>query len=134
MDSLDDMRRAMVELMDELGGPVLYTHNSSEGSYNPSTGEYTATVQTFNLKGILMDMPLHRNGMQVKAGTMIQDGDKLLFVVPAPGMLEVPYLTSMENVSADTVKTGTTVWRVYNVKTADPDGSGPIVYEFYLRR
>jgi hypothetical protein len=134
MDSLDDFRRAVADLMAELGGPITYHHTEPDGTYNPSTGEYTNQETSFNLTGILMDMPLRRNGMQVKGGTMIQDGDKQLFLIPPAGMLEVLNTTAIENIAADRVVAGSTSWRVYNVKTTDPAQTGPIVYEFYLRR
>lgn len=126
-----DIYRAMVDLMYEVGANVTYTHRS-DGEYDPATGTMTETETVFTVRGIMMDMPLNRNGMQIKDGTLIQDGDKVLYLVPPADMLG-PNPT-LENTATDFVLAGGVRWRVYNVKTLNPDGTGVIVYEFYLRR
>lgn len=134
MNSLDDFRRAVLDLINEFGGPVTYHHTKPGGEYNPETGEYGETIFSYPVRGILMDMPLRRNGIQMKDGTMIQDGDKQLFLIPPTGMLEVMNSTGLENTASDRVDAAGTSWRVYNVKSTDPAQTGSIVYELYLRR
>lgn len=146
MNALDDFRRAAMDLIRELGGPVTYIHsitnnpydpNAPQGTYDPETGNYVpAAVLEFHLTGVLIDLSLKRDGMQVKTETMIQDGDKVLYIVPTQYMLEklTPEGLYLENIASDRVKVGAVVYRVYNIKTTDPAGTGGIVYELYLRR
>ena len=146
MDALDDFRRGAMELIRELGGPVTYVHSvtnnphdpdAPQGTYNPETGEYEpAAVIEFPLTGVLIDLTLKRDGMGVKPGTMIQDSDKVCHVVPSPMMIESlgPEGLFTENIAGDYLKVGPVTYRVYNIKSTDPRGTGAIVYELYLRR
>lgn len=142
---MDDFKNAVSDLIAELGGPVTYYHtlgnnpydsNASSGVYDPATGQFTTPTYEYQLKGILLDLSLNRNGMGAKEGTLIQEGDKVLYAQPNSLMLEriTPSGFFMENVAADRVKIGAVSYRVYNVKTINPTGADTIVCEFYLRR
>jgi hypothetical protein len=146
MADLSDFQKAIAEMIADFGDTVTYYHqkgnnpydasDTSMGTYDPTTGTFTADVNQFSVKGILMDLQLKQNGMGVQSGTMIQEGDKVLYLVPSADMLETttPAGLYTENVAADRVKVGAVDYKIFNVKALDPTGTGAILYEFYLRR
>jgi hypothetical protein len=99
------------------------------GVYDPNTGTVTTTEVQATVKLILMDLTLQSNGYSTKYGTLIQAGDKEMYVAPTSQM----QLLGIDP-ATDTVKVGNIVYKVVTFKEVNPTGDRPIVYSLYVRR
>jgi hypothetical protein len=127
---MDDLDRAVFELMGEFGTIAKYVQTST-GEYDPSTGTTGEVEIEHTIEAILMDLTLSSNGLSLKYGTQIEAGDKELLVHP-------PRTQSGEAAFApnpsDYVIVNGTRYRVITFKEVNPTGEAAILYSLYIRR
>lgn len=128
---MEDFDSAIMSFFSEFGFTATYL-SASEGTYNPATGENTVAVTEIPVEAIQLDLPLVRNGMSTSTGTLIQDGDKQLFVRP-PNKSDENSDALVVNPAADRVRIGATEWRIVTAKETNPTGSNQILIELYIR-
>lgn len=138
MSDFSDFRAAVSGLMDDFGTTATYIAQIDTGEYDPATGQVSVTVGEYSVRAIMTDMTLRSNGQTVKSGTLIQEGDKLVFVEPTTELLPVLYPSGAieADPTDDKIKVGSITYKVVSVKVVDPaaTGTAPIVWELYVRR
>lgn len=129
---MDDFDRTVLEFMQEFGFTATYLQ-AGTASYNPATGENTVAVTEIPVEAIQMDLPLVRNGVSTVSGTLIQDGDKQLFIRP-PHKSNVANPVLVVNPAADRIRIGLTEWRIVTTKEINTSNSNSMLLELYIRR
>lgn len=123
-----DMAATAQELLVEFGGPVT-VRQVVTGEYDPDLGEApTATVDNGGV-GALFDYSAQAAGLANMAGSVIETGDKQLYL--APELAEGGAMP--EPKPADLVLALGATWRVVTVKTLAPAGLA-LLYELQLRQ
>lgn len=103
------------------------------GQYDPNTGTTPTTVTEIDVEVILMDLTLQSNGYSVKYGTLVQAGDKDIYMRP-PNKV-VPYMMPLEiNPATDSVRVNGIVYKIVTMKEVNTTGTNAIVYSLYARR
>lgn len=124
----EDFDRTVLELMNEFGTTGKFVKTKT-GAYDPNTGTTTTVVVEATVQLIVMDLTLQSNGYSVKYGTMIQAGDKEIYIRPTDQM----QLLGIDP-ATDAVKVGDVTYKVVTHKEVNPTGTHPIVYSLYVRR
>lgn len=127
---MHDLERTVLEFMNESGFTAFI--NRVSGEYDPELSTVVNTSKVIPVKAIILDLTLQSNGLGEKLGTDILAGDKQLFVQPARGS-SGPIPLQLDP-GKDTVKVGTTVYKIVTVKEINTTGTYPILYELYIRR
>ncbi len=101
--------------------------------YDPATGEAIQSTIEIPLQGLLLDLTLRSNGTGTAPGTLIQDGDKELYIRPPEKTdpLAAPLVMHPES---DKIRIGSTIYSVVEMKEANNSASNPIVYLLYIRK
>ncbi len=129
---MEDFDSAIMSFFSEFGFSATYLQ-ASTATYNPATGENVVTVTEIPVEAIQLDLPLTRNGASTATGTLIQDGDKQLFIRP-PKKTNIGYPVLAVNPAADRVRIGLTEWRIVTAKELNPSTQDSILIELYIRR
>lgn len=113
------------ELLAEFGQEIIL-YASMPGGYNPATGQSSATDAGYYGRGAAFDFNFRDSGQTFGAGTLIQAGDRQLYLspvgVPAPKPGDLVDLADGSR------------WNVAAVKTTDPSSAEPVIFECLLRR
>lgn len=123
-----DMAATAQELLVEFGGPITVRHIVT-GEYDPDLGEAPTTAVDNDGIGALFDYTAQAAGVANMAGSVIETGDKQLYLAPelvAGGAMPEPK-------PADLVLALSATWRVVTVKTLAPAGV-VLLFELQLRR
>lgn len=128
---MEDFDFTVEELMKEFGFVATYV-KQEVGEYDPSIGESTVTTTEIPVEAILLDLTLQSNGLSVKYGTLIQAGDKELYIRPPEKVDDVDSLVI--DPSSDVIKVGNITYKIVSVKELNTTGSNPILYSLYVRR
>lgn len=116
------------ELLVESGGPVT-VRQVVTGEYDPELGEAPTTTVDNDGIGALFDYTAQAAGLANLAGSVIETGDKQLYLAPqlaAGGPMPEPK-------PADLVLALGATWRVVTVKTLAPTGLA-LLFELQLRQ
>lgn len=122
-----DMAATAQELQVEFGGPVT-VRRVVTGEYDPDLGQAPATTVDNDGIGALFDYSAQAAGLANIAGSVIETGDKQLYLAPelaAGGAMPEPR-------PADLVLALGATWHVVTVKTQAPPGL-TLLYEIQLR-
>lgn len=110
-----------------------YYQQFTDGSYDVSTGENTTVMTETPCRIILEDLTRNSNGLSSAFGTDILAGDKNCYLYP-PEKVN-PLLTHLVvNTNGDKLRIGSTAYKIINMKSTDPTGSNPILYQLMLRK
>lgn len=103
------------------------------GPYDTSTGEAPVVRTEIPVSAILLDLIGSVNGFSTKYGTLIQAGDKELYVLPPnkSDPLAAPLDVDPAN---DRIRINTITYKIVAMKEANPDANMPLLYNFMLRR
>lgn len=129
---MDDLDAAMLEFIKEYPASASLIR-ASEGAYNPATATVAVTTEELPVQGILMDLTLQSNGLSVKYNTLVEAGDKELYLRPPHktyGWVQ-PYAISP---SSDKIRIGGVVYKIVTLKELNPTGADPVLITLYLRR
>lgn len=129
-NGLDDLDQAVFEIMGEFG--TLVTYLKQTGTYNILTDEIPEAFSEYIVEGLLMDLTLSSNGLSLKYGTLIQAGDKELYIRPpkTPEGLDVLVISP----AADFVLAAGVKYNIVTFKEVNPTGDAALLYTLYLRR
>jgi hypothetical protein len=129
---LDDFDATVLAFIQDYGTTFTLVKSTGE-AYDPATATVVQTTEDIPVQAILMDLTLQSNGLSVKYGTLIQAGDKELYMRP-PHKTN-PTLSPVEIVPAiDKIVAGNIVYNIVTMKELNPSGSDPILFTLYLRR
>jgi len=123
-----DMAATAQELLVEFGGRVT-VRQVVTGEYDPELGEAPTTTVDNDGIGALFDYTAQAAGLANMAGSVIETGDKQLYLAPdraAGGSMPEPK-------PADLVLAQGATWHVVTVKTLAPAGLA-MLFELQLRR
>lgn len=138
MQDFSDFAGLVSSMMDEFGGNATFITQIDTGEYNPATGTNTVVTSEIPIRAILMDLTLQSNGQGTKDKTLIQDGDKVLYVRPTDYLLPIlmPDGVLVVDSADDRVIVGGIKYKVVTMKAIDPTASElqPLLYELYIRR
>jgi len=128
----DDFDVTVAEFMDELGTSGTYVHKI-QGEYDPATGQVEATLVETPVQVIVMDLTLQSNGFSTKYGTLVEAGDKEIFVRPPVKSDPTAQLLEMSPAGGRII-VGSIEYKIVSIKSIDPTGASPIIYSLYVRR
>lgn len=138
MQDFSDLIGLVDSMMDEFGLTATLVTTLDGGDYDPTTGTITPIVENIPIRCILMDLTLQSNGAGTRDKTLIQDGDKILYVRPSDTLLPILMPNGILAIDSadDKVIVGGYTYDVVTTKTLDPTASGtaPIMFELYIRR
>lgn len=128
MQDFSDFHEMVREMMKDFGTQGTLVSRTG-GDYDPATGEVSVSDTETSITCILMDMTLQSNGSGTKDKTLIQDGDKVLYVEPSPNVQSI-------DSTSDKVVVGGITYDIVTMKMIDPTAtnSSPLLYELYLRK
>lgn len=132
MSAEQDFMRMILDFMND--DPMTATYYQYAIVYNPATSENEELLVSQTLvHAILLDFDRTSNGFSTKFGTLIEAGDKELYMLPT--QKEDPLATPIiPNPAADRITVAGITYKVVIVKSADPTGSNPLLYNIMLRR
>lgn len=128
---MDDFDTAVMELMAEFGTTATYIKRVS--TYDTTTSENVETTKEIPVQVILMDLTLQSNGLSTKFGTLIQAGDKEMFVRP-PNKTDNGVAPLTVDPSNDSVRVKGIEYRIVSSKEVNTTGADTIIYDLYVRR
>lgn len=130
--SFDDFDQTVLEFMNDFGFDATYLQ-SSEGTYDPNIGENVVTTTEIPIRAILLDRILKNDGIGTQPGSLIQAGDKQLFIQPTQ-KVDVDAAPLVVNPSSDRVRVGADTYKVVVAKEINTTAADQILIELYIRR
>lgn len=132
MSAEQDFLRSILDFFSDDPAEGTY-HQYTEGDYDTSTSEYAIVKVDTPVKIILLDFDRISNGLSSKFGTEVLAGDKELYLLPTQKAdpLAIPI---NPNPTSDRITVAGTTYKIVVVKSADPTGSNPLLYNMMLRR
>lgn len=132
MTTASDFDRVVLEFMAD--DPLIaYYISVISGEYDPSTGTSPTTTIMTPVQALLLDLTKTTNGLSVKFGTEVVEGDKELFVRP-PEKTDIYASPLVINTAADRIKIGNVEYKIANMKEVNPSAANVILYDFHIRR
>lgn len=126
MERIDPIVRTVANLMAIRGGTGLLTVQGAS-VYDPETATVQIKTVAVQARILVFDFILKSYGDRMVAGGLVETGDKQVFVKAEDG---VPYPTpNKSEIVIDDI-----TYRVAVVKSHNPSGVKPIMYELYARR
>lgn len=117
--------RVVANMMARYGGAASVVI-VSKGTYDVETSSVPTTETQYAVKAMVFDYTLQSNGSQTEKNSLIQTGDKQVFVQPTD---DVPALSPEK----DFVVIGTKRYRIITYKELNPAQSGNILMELFVR-
>lgn len=130
MSAQDDFNRMIVDFFND--DPLTVTYQSNSESYSDVTGFNTVSTVSIPCRAIFLDHQLRTSGDSTKDGTLIRQGDKLLFMRP-PEKSDTYRLPLVINQALDRILVGTVSYKIVTFKQTNPSAADCILYEIYLR-
>jgi hypothetical protein len=132
MSSASDFDRMILDFFRD-DPATAYYQKSSLGTYDPATGEVASTLIEVPVQIILLDLTRNSNGLSSKFGTEILSGDKECYILP-PEKADPLALPLVIDTTADRIRIGSIVYKVFRMQEANPTGASPLLYNLMLRR
>lgn len=132
MSNFQDFHNMVSEFMTEWGFTATFIHTAST-TPNDLTGRATSEVVEIPVQAIRMELIRPMEGSGNKTGTLIQDGDLVMYVRPTEQVDKFAEALSVKT-STDRFKIKGVTWKVVTVKQYDPSASDCVLYEFYIRK
>jgi hypothetical protein len=103
-------------------------------TYDPTTSENTVSYQDYAVNILVFDYVRKQEGVGTEKNTLVQTGDKQVYVQPPQKTdtgIPLPHLSP----NSDFLKVGDKTYKIVTVKQYNPSMSsdGCIVYELYVR-
>lgn len=105
-----------------------------EEEYDVETSENTVRYQEYPVNALFFDYIDKMNGLTSKGNTLIQTGDKQVYVQP-PNKMETGVPLPHLNPNRDTLRLDDMVYKIITFKQHNPSmtSSGSVLYELYVR-
>jgi hypothetical protein len=113
--------------MDREGKDAQIVQVGKDGTYDPTTGSYSDTDVTTACRIIMFDFALLTNGVQTKAGTLIEANDKQVYMT-------APLLVGKPSATGDYLLINGKQWRIMLIKEYNPTTSQTIMYDLLVRK
>ena len=116
-----------------LDDPMTATYLQYIEEYDYSTSENILIEVRTPVSGILLDFDRTSNGLSSKFGEMVLAGDKDFYMLPT--QKRDPLATPIvPNTTSDKIIVAGITYKIHVMKSADPTGAAPLLYNFMLRR
>lgn len=109
------------------------TYQQYTSVYNLATSENEETQVDTTVKVILLDIDRTSNGFSTKFGTLVNAGDKEVWILP-PQKADPLATPLVPNPAADRITIAGITYKIVVIKEANPTGSNVLVYNAMLRR
>lgn len=106
----------------------------STNTYNPATSSATIQETSYPCRGIIFDLTLQSNGDQTKPNTLIEMGDKQLFIQPPKddGWYQENEAEAIYP-NKDKIKINGKLYKIVTFKQVNPSLSESVLWECYIR-
>ena len=121
-----DFDRAILEFMADFPLTVTYV-KYGVGVFNPATGETTNTTTQYSVSAIIQDLMRTSNGVSTKFDTLIQQGDKEIYIKPIDGLV-------ISSPTQDSIIVNNITYSIVVMRELNPTMSAPILYNFMVRQ
>jgi hypothetical protein len=125
-----DFDRMVAQFMRD--DPLTVFYLSVQNTYDDLTGVNTRTEVRIPCKAIFLDYQLRSSGDGTKPATLIQEGDKLLYMQP-PNKADSLVAPLVIDPSADRVEIEGVVYKIVIFKQTNPSAANCLLFELYLR-
>jgi hypothetical protein len=133
MTDFSDFDKAVGEFFNDFGFEATFL-KAVDGTYNTATGRNEgATTSEIPVEAILMDLTLQSNGLSTKFGTLVQAGDKELYLRPT-NKTDPVLLPLVITPGKDKVKVSGVVYNIVTMKEINTTASEPLLFDLYIRR
>lgn len=125
---MDSFNRVVANMMNRFGGEAqAIIPVEGQGAYNVETSEYeTIPPMIYTIKVMVFDFTLQSNGTQTQPGSLIQAGDKQVFVQPLENM---PKLKP----NKDFILISDTKYKIVTYKELNPSQADNMLIELFVR-
>jgi hypothetical protein len=131
MSAASDFDRMILEFIND--DPMTATYLRYIEEYDYATSENVLVEIATPVSGILLDFDRTSNGLSSKFGEMVLAGDKDFYMLPT--QKRDPLATPIvPNTTSDKISVAGITYKCHVVKSSDPTGSSPLLYNFMLRR
>ena len=129
---MTDMDETLLEFIREYPGEATLIRQTT-GAYSPATGEVVTTLEEIPVEAILMDLTLQSNGLSTKYGTLVEAGDKELYMRP-PHKTNPAIVPVEIHPATDKIRMAGVVYQIVTFKELNPTGADSVLITLYLRR
>lgn len=129
---MDDMDATLLEFIREYPSEAFLIRETT-GEYDPATGDVSNSVEEIPIEAILMDLTLQSNGLSTKYGTLVEAGDKELYMRPVnkTNPLLDPVVIQP---ATDKIRIGGFTYQIVTFKELNPTAANSVLVTLYLRR
>jgi len=132
MPTLDDFDQVVLDMMVDFGGTATYIKQDSY-SFDPVTGLNSILKTEITVEAIIMDVYANLGGIGNKSNTLIQEGDKIIYIRP-PEKVDSTATPLNIDPSQDKIVFGNITYNIVTVKDINPSSDNLILHEVYVRR
>ena len=131
MGRFNDFDALVSDMIQEFGFIATYQHITVVP--NDATGGVSTTTVNIPINCIRQELNRPLNGQGTKGGTMIQDGDVMLYVQPVE-KADSTLQSLVVDQTADRIVIGNDTWNIVTVKLLTTDPTDIVAYEMYIRK
>lgn len=132
---LDKFTRIVKKEMDRYGFDLDIIRTTPSTEYDPLNPLAPAEETLFPCRGILFDLTLQSNGDTFRPNSLINAGDKQLFIQPPED--DGFYNTNETDVvlpNRDKIKIGNKMYKIITFKQLNPSATDSVLFECYIRQ
>ena len=131
MSQFNDFDVMVSEMMAEFGFRATYKHIVTVP--NDATGKVDKVITTTPVNCIRQELSRALNGQGTKPGTMIQEGDIILYVQPTEKADSSAFPLVVDQ-TADKIVIGSDTYSIVTVKLMSSSPFDNVAYEMYVRK
>lgn len=130
---MDKYMRVVRKEMDRYGFDLTIIRQE-DSAYDTATGAVVETLVEYPCRGIIFDLTLQSNGAQTKPNTLIEMGDKQLFIQPPKddGWYQENEAEAIYP-NKDKIKINGKLYKIVTFKQVNPSLSESVLWECYIR-
>ena len=127
--------RVVDKYMSRYGFDIQIEYLSPESDYDTESGTIIEVKELINARAMMFDMTLQSNGTGNFRSTLIEAGDKQLFIKPITKNSEYQDVTLETLTPArDRIVIGGDKYKVVTFKEVNPSTSNSCLWELYIRK
>lgn len=126
---MDSFKRVVHNMLSRYGGTATVVV-STQGTYDVNASQYTTVQTSYPVMAVAFDLVLKNNGSKDMTDTLIQEGDKQIFIQPISNSNPLPEL----NPATDVVTMGGKSWKIVTIKDLNPTLADSVLLELFVRK
>jgi hypothetical protein len=123
--------RAVCTMMARFGTSAIILAPGSTGVYDPATSTWTASETDYTVNAIIFDFTLKKEGLGFLPNTLIEEGNKQIFIQPNNKSGNKPFYLPQPN--KDRIQIGNDIYRITNVKQLNTTMNNSIFIELIAK-